>query len=52
MLMWGPSMMRAMATVHNSSSSGGSGAPAISVPFFARKFCTITSCTGVPARGL
>jgi len=37
-------MMRAMATVHSRSSRRGSGAAAIAVPFFARKFWIITSC--------
>lgn len=40
----GPRMMRAMATVHSRSSRGGSGAAAIAVPFFARKFWMMTSC--------
>ncbi len=38
-----PRISRAAATVQSSSSSDGSGAPAIFVPGFARKFCTITS---------
>ena len=38
-----PRTSRAAAAVQSSSSSDGSGAPAIFVPGFARKFCTITS---------
>ena len=40
-----PSTRRAAAIVQRSSSSGGSGASAMRVPGFARKFWTITSCT-------
>ena len=43
MLMPRPKTMRATAMVHNSSSRSGSGARAIAVPAFARKFCTMIS---------
>ena len=43
MFISGPSTSRAAAAVHSSSSSDGSGASAIIVPGFARKFWTITS---------
>src|SRR5438094_473651 len=43
-----PSTRRAAAHVQRSSSTGGSGAAAIRVPGFARKFWTITSWTWPP----
>ena len=47
----GGRIRRAAAIVQRSSSSGGSGASAIRVPGFARKFWTITSCTWRARRG-
>ncbi len=48
----GGRISRAAAIVHRSSSSGGSGAAAIRVPGFARKFWTITSWTWGPAAAI
>ena len=43
MFICGPSTIRAIATVHSSSSASGSGACAMPVPCLARKFWTMTS---------
>ncbi|CAH0327571.1 hypothetical protein SRABI128_06238 [Microbacterium sp. Bi128] len=43
--MSGPNTSRATATVTRYSCMSASGAPCIAVRGFARKFCTMTSCT-------